>query len=340
MRAVIWHGPRQMTVEDTPVPQPGDREVLVKIHSVGICGSEISGFLGENSLRVPPLIMGHEFSGTVAMRGRAVDCLQEGEAVVVNPLITCGQCYFCQHGYENLCVTRKLIGVHTPGAFAEYVVVPEANCLPVASGDASLALHALAEPMACGVRAARVGAVKSGSRVLILGAGTIGLFSMVAVRDAGGKVVLVSETNAGRLAAAQGWGAERICNPQEEDVPALTRQLTDGLGADVVIDAVGSSGTRQTAIRAVRPGGKVVWIGLHTPETVVPGNDMIRSEIEVAGTFAYTPVDFQLAVDILASGKVDLDTSWLDERPLAACGASFTQLVDEKPAVAKIILHP
>lgn len=340
MQAVIWQGPRQMTVEDISVPRPGDGEILVKVHSVGICGSEISGFLGENSLRVPPLIMGHEFAGTVAERGPGSDHLREGDAVVVNPLITCGRCYFCQHGHENLCVSRKLIGVHTPGAFAAYVVVPETNCIPVASGDASLALSSLAEPLACGVRAVRVGRVEPGSRVLVLGAGTIGLFSMLAVQEAGGQVVLLSETNPGRLALAANWGALWTCNPLEADVVALARQKTDGLGVDVAIDAVGSASTRQAAIQAVRPGGKVVWIGLHTAETVVPANQMVRSEIGIRGSFAYTPVDFQQAVNILAAGKVEPHGTWLDERPLAACESSFVQLVDEQPAVAKIILHP
>lgn len=340
MRAVIWQGPRKMTISDTKVPQPGAKEVLVKIHSVGICGSEISGFLGENSLRVPPLIMGHEFSGTVAGAGHEAVRFQEGEGVVVNPLVTCGRCYFCQHELENLCVARKIVGVHMPGAFAQYVVVPECNCLPIAADPASLLLNSLAEPMACGVRAVKVGGVRPGSRVLVMGAGTIGLLSMVAAQKAGGILVLVSEVHPGRLAVAQAWGAKCTCNPAEEDVVKLARQLTSGLGVDIVVDAVGSTDSRQVAIQAVRSGGKVVWIGLHHADTMVPANHIVRSEIVIAGSFAYIPVDFQQAVGILAEGRVKLDGSWLDERPLDACEQAFIQLVDAPPAIAKIILHP
>jgi threonine dehydrogenase-like Zn-dependent dehydrogenase len=175
---------------------------------------------------------------------------------------------------------------------------------------------------------------------MVLGAGTIGLLSMVAVREAGGTVVLVSETNPGRLATAKAWGAEQICNPDEDDPVQLCHQITDGLGADLVIDAVGSTATRQTAIQAVRPGGKVVWIGLHIAESPVPANQIVRSEIQIAGSFAYTSADFQQAVDMLSEGKVPAEGIWLEERTLEACEASFTELIDDAPQTAKIVLHP
>ena len=340
MRAIIWNGPRQMDISDVPMPKPKAGEVLIKVHSVGICGSELSGFLGENSLRIPPLIMGHEFSGIVAQLGGQVTRFKTGDGVVVNPLITCGECFFCSRGLQNLCKQRQLIGVHTPGAFAEYVSVPEANCLPISPTASSLLLNSLAEPMACGVRAIRVGGVQPGDRVMVLGAGTIGLFAMVAIKEAGGTVVLVSETNSGRLDTARAWGAQNICNPLKNDPAQLSHQITEGLGVDVVIDAVGSTVTRQTAIQAVRAGGRVVWIGLHTSDSPVPANHIVRSEIQITGCFAYTPVDFQQAINILAAGKLPTQGLWLDERPLDSCAASFTELIDSHPSTAKVILHP
>ena len=131
MRAVIWNGPRQMEIRDVPVPEPKAGEVLVKVHSVGICGSELSGFLGESSIRVPPLIMGHEFSGIVVQSGEPIAHFKEGDGVVVNPILTCGECYYCRRGLQNLCQHRQIVGVHTSGAYAEFVTVPETNCLPV-----------------------------------------------------------------------------------------------------------------------------------------------------------------------------------------------------------------
>jgi 2-desacetyl-2-hydroxyethyl bacteriochlorophyllide A dehydrogenase len=340
MRVIVWKGPRQMEINDLAVPKPKAGEVLIKVHSVGICGSELSGFLGENSLRVPPLIMGHEFSGIVAQPGDRVTRFKEGDGVVVNPLITCGECYFCCRGLQNLCKQRKLVGVHIPGAFAEFVAVPEANCLPISATALSLLVNSVAEPMACSVRAVRVGGVQTGDRVMVLGAGTIGLLSIVTVREAGGSVVLMSEKNPGRLATAKAWGVPHICNPVEEDAVQLCQRVTDGLGADVVIDAVGSTITRQTAIQAVRAGGRVVWIGLHTAEGTVPANYIVRSEIQITGSFAYTPADFQQAVKILSEGKVRAEGTWLEERSLEACAASFAELIDNPPSIAKIILHP
>jgi L-iditol 2-dehydrogenase len=340
MRAIIWNGPRQMEIHDVAVPKPETGEVLVKVHSVGICGSELSGFLGENSLRVPPLIMGHEFSGIVVQSGDKASRFKDGDGVVVNPLITCGMCYFCTHDLQNLCKQRKLVGVHTPGAFAEYVTVPEANCLPVSTAASSLLINSVAEPMACGVRAIRVGGVQPGNKVMVLGAGTVGLTSIMAVREAGGTVVLVSELNSGRLATAKAWGAQHVCNPVKDDPVQLCQRFTDGLGVDVVIDAVGSTTTRQTAIQAVRAGGRVVWIGLHTAESAVPANHIVRNEIQITGSFAYTPADFQQAVDILNAGKIRADNTWLEERSLEACETSFTELIDNPPSTAKIVLHP
>jgi 2-desacetyl-2-hydroxyethyl bacteriochlorophyllide A dehydrogenase len=340
MRAIIWKGPRQMDIEDVAVPDPKDNDVLVKVHSVGICGSELSGFLGESSIRVPPLIMGHEFSGTVAQSGNQVTRFREGDGVVINPLITCGECYFCTRGLQNLCENRQIVGVHTPGAYAEFVTVPEANCFPVPGDSSSLLIYSLAEPAACGVRAAKLGGVKPGTQVMILGAGTIGLLSMVAVQEAGGTIVLVTEMNAGRMAAARAWGARHVVSPLEEDPVQLSRKLTNGLGVDLVIDAVGSTTTRQTAVQAVRAGGRVVWIGLHTAESSLPANSIIRDEIQIGGSFAYTPADFQQAVNMLAEGKIQASGAWLEERALEACEESFVELIDRPPSTTKIILHP
>jgi 2-desacetyl-2-hydroxyethyl bacteriochlorophyllide A dehydrogenase len=329
-----------MEIKDVPLPKPQPGEVLVKIHSVGICGSELSGYLGESSIRVPPLIMGHEFSGIVVQSGDKAVRFKDGDGVVVNPLVTCGECYLCMQDLQNLCQQRQILGVHKPGAYAEFVTVPEINCIPVTNKEASLLLYSLAEPTACGVRAAKIGGVGPGDKVMILGAGTIGLLCIVAVRQAGGSVVLVSEPNPGRLMTAKAWGAQHVCSPLDEDPIAVCQRITDGLGVDLVIDAVGSTPTRQTAIQAVRAGGKVVWVGLHSAETLIPVNQVVRSEVQMNGSFAYNPADFQQAVDLIAKGEVKLDGTWLEERPLEACEASFVELIDGQPEAAKIVLHP
>jgi threonine dehydrogenase-like Zn-dependent dehydrogenase len=339
MKANVWLGPRRMEAQDIPAPTPAPGEVVLREEAAGICGSELSGYLGQNSLRVPPLIMGHEFAGTVVARGEGVTDLREGDRAIVNPLIGCGACALCRQGLENLCPKRQLVGVHRPGAFAELVAAPAANCARLPEG-VTPAGGSLAEPLACGVRAARVGGVGPGSRVLVLGAGPIGLMCIAAVRRAGGTVALAADVNPGRLVTAATWGAEATCNPREESAAEAARRATDGLGLDVAIDAVGSDATRRGAIEAVRPGGTVVFLGLHEAESQIQANYVVRSETHITGSFAYTSADFSVAVAMLAAGKVRPAPDWLVERPLDACADSFAELIDAPPAIAKIVLRP
>lgn len=339
MRAVVWLGPREMRLQELADPVPGVDEVLLQVGAVGICGSELSGYLGQNSLRVPPLVMGHEFVGEVVGRGGQVTQLAPGDQVVVNPLISCGKCDLCRSGHENLCPRRQLVGAHRPGAFAELVAVSAASCT-VMPAHLSQVDGSLAEPLACGVRGARMGGVGPGIRVAIFGAGPIGLMCISACRQAGGEVRLIADMNDGRLATATRWGAQATCNVREEDPVSAVRRVSDGAGVDVAIDAVGTTATRRGAIAAVRPGGTVVLLGLHEAESALQANDIVRSEIHIVGSFAYTPADFAEAVGMLSRGEVRAATDWLEERPLDACTASFAQLVDTPPDIAKIVLRP
>src|SRR3954469_14936029 len=146
MKAVVWLGPRRMELQNEPEPQPQHSEVILRVGAVGICGSELSGYLGQNSLRVPPLVMGHEFAGTITVVGAGVTDLAIGDRVTVNPLTGCGVCALCQLGMENLCPKRQIIGIHRRGAFAELFTAPAASCTRLPAG-LSLVAGALAEPL-------------------------------------------------------------------------------------------------------------------------------------------------------------------------------------------------
>lgn len=339
MKAVVWLGPREMRVQELADPVPTGDEVLLRVGAVGICGSELSGYLGQSSLRVPPLVMGHEFAGEVISRGDQVTRLVPGDQVIVNPLITCGTCSFCSSGHANLCPHRQLVGAHRPGAFAELVTVHAANCTHIPA-NLSLVNGSLAEPLACGVRSARLGGVGPGVHVAIFGAGPIGLMCISACRQMGGDVRLIVDMNAGRLATALQWGAQATCNVRTEDPVQAAQRVSAGNGVDVVIDAVGTDATRRAAIAAVRPGGTVVFLGLHEAESTLQANYIVRSETRIVGSFAYTPADFAEAVAMLARREVQAASDWLEERPLDACAHSFAQLVDAPPAIAKIVLRP
>jgi len=339
MKAVIWLGPREMRMQDMADPVPGADEVVLQVRAVGICGSELAGYLGQNSLRVPPLVMGHEFTGDVIACGADVTHLSPGDRVVVNPLVSCGTCTYCRSGAANLCPRRQLIGVHRPGAFAERVAVSAANCYPVPDA-LSPVTASLAEPLACGVHAARIGGVQPGTTVSIIGAGPIGLMCIAACVQAGGDVQLVVDRHPDRLSTATSWGAGATYNARADDPVDAARQALGGRGVDVVIDAVGSTDARRAAVAAVRPGGTVVFLGLHEAESAVQGNAIVRSEVRIIGSFSSTPAAFAESVAMLARGDVCATPDWLEERPLDACADSFNQLIDDPSGIAKIVLRP
>jgi L-iditol 2-dehydrogenase len=340
MQALVWLGPREMVQRAELMPKLAEGEVLIAVGAVGICGSELSGFLGHNSLRVPPLIMGHECAGQVVQVTGGTFATGEaatvGARVTFNPLVACGTCDRCLAGRSNLCRRRQLVGAHRPGGFAQYVAVPARQCYPLPE-SLSLVAGSLAEPLACSIRAVGHSGVKPQKRLLILGAGPIGLCALAAARAQGVEQILVSDVAPQRLEIAQRWGAREVVNAREQDVLALVQQRYPG-GVDCVIDAVGATPVRIQAIRAVVPGGRVVLIGLHDEESVLPANYIIRQEIIVTGTFAYTDDDFAQAVDLLMRGVVQPSADWLEERPLSDGPSAFAELVDGKAKVAKIVL--
>jgi threonine dehydrogenase-like Zn-dependent dehydrogenase len=312
--------------------------VLVAVEAVGICGSELSGYLGQNSLRRPPLIMGHEAAGRIAFDSDATlsdgSPARAGVRVTFNPLLTCGACDRCQAGKSNLCRNRQLISAHRPGAFATYVAVPARLCIPLPD-HVSLTLGSLTEPLACSVRAvAHTGAPE---RLAILGAGPIGLLCLVAARAAGIEDILVSDISDRRLTVARAWGATATINARHNVLNAV-QAFAPG-GVDAVIDAVGLTVTRDQAVRAVTPGGRVVFIGLHEEESMLPANYIVRQEITVTGSFTYSDADFARALALLAEGRVSLDGDWLEERPLAAGPAAFEELLAGATRAAKIVLR-
>jgi threonine dehydrogenase-like Zn-dependent dehydrogenase len=337
MRALVWHGPRSLTLEHVPEPAPGPGEVLLRVEAVGICGSEVLGYVGHSSLRKPPLIMGHEFSGTVERAPRD-GRLARGQRVIVNPLVSCGECPLCRTGQTNLCLRRALIGAHRPGAFAEFVAVPERNCHPLPEGlDPTLA--AVAEPLACGVRAVEVARVTLGESVCVLGSGMIGLCAVAAARRAGAVTLAATDTHPVRLEAARAWGATHLLDARG-DVVAAVRHLTGSLGVDVAVDAVGLGATRRAAVACVRPGGRVVLVGLHEAESTFQANDIVRSETQVLGSFAYRLETFERAVGLLERGMIDGRGGWLEERPLEGAPDAFEELLSGRVSAAKVLLKP
>lgn len=330
MIALVYEAPYQMMLRQVAIPDLKPNEVLIRVAYSGICGSELSGYEGKNSLRKPPLIMGHEFSGIIEQIGdqalaRRPD-LTMGVPVTVNPLVTCGACSLCLSGRQSLCVNRKLISAVLPGSNAQYIAVP-AESVYILPESMSMTVAALTEPVACAVHSAELVRPRPDEIGLVIGAGPIGLLMIQALHDYGMKTVYCADLNAQRLAMA-------------ESLDAIPVQTTDLVGqADVVVDAVGASVTRQACIAAARSGGRVVFVGLHEADTSLPINDIIRREIICYGSFAYTPGDFRNALNGLSTGRYWLEESWTRIEPLANGQACFEELLHGS-SVAKIWLTP
>ena len=341
MRALVWLGPHQMELQTLPTPVPGKHEVLVHVGAVGICGSELSGYLGHNSLRVPPLIMGHEAAGTiVAGAGILADGtpVHAGQRVTFNPLVTCGTCDRCKAGRVNLCRYRKLLSASLPGAFAEYVTVPAALCWHLPE-KISFTAGSLAEPLACAVHAVELAQAHSGQNLLVLGAGPIGLCMIAAAKARGVKHIIVSDISDARLEIAKHWGATHTVNAKIADTVAATMAAFPN-GVDIAIDAVGTGLVRNQAIKSVMPGGTVVLMGLHEDETAIPTNYIIRQEIRLMGSFCYSREAFATAVDLISRHVVKATPDWLIERPLSDGKMSFEELLAGTSPVTKIVLIP
>lgn len=338
MQALVWDGPRQMSVVEMPAPSAAPGEVVVEVAACGICGSELEGWDGRMKNRTPPLVMGHELGGTVVAVGDGVDTTLIGLAVAVNPLMACGSCDRCQAAQPNLCSERGIIGINRPGGFAGRVAVPAENLLALPPA-VTPELGALVEPLANVIHAvdlaARAGAPAS---LLVLGAGSLGLLTTQVARVRGIATIVVADLQDDRLATAAAVGATATVNNRSADAAEQLAALLPA-GADAVIDCVGAAPTKQQALRSVRSGGTVVLVGLHDDDSPLSAHEIIRREITLTGSYTYTPADLSAAVDLLASGAIVAD-GWTTTLDLAEGPQAFADLVSNPGAFTKVLLVP
>lgn len=313
-------------------------EVRLRVAACGICGSELESFKTHSPRRPPPLVMGHEFCGTIAETGSGVREWRPGARVVSNSVVPCGGCARCTRGDTHLCADRQIFGMHRPGAFAEFVNVP-ARCLLPWPENLPAAAAALAEPLANGLHVVNLTRHLPAATALVIGAGPIGLFCQQALQVERGARVFVADLSPERLAVAKKLGAVRIINPREEDVAKVVAAETGGEGADLTVDAVGSALTKQTSLDALRPGGATVWIGLHENTVTLDTYGITLPEKQVLGTYAAKLEELRHALDLMASGRVDA-LSWVQSFPLAAGVEAFHRMLGAKGPDIKGVLCP
>ncbi len=327
MQALVYTGPNKMVLTDAPIPVPAPGEVLVRVQAVGICGSDMHAYHGHDARRPAPLVLGHEAAGVIASGPAA------GARVAINPLVVDQDCPVAKAGRPHLSPTRAIISMPPrPGAFAEYVTIPERNLLPVPDGM-EMRTASLSEPVAVSWHAVRIGLeklVQPRPRVLVQGAGAIGVAAALIARHRGAAAVDLAEPHPGRRGLLADAAGITPFDPNSHD-PGESAY-------DLIIDAVGAVATRQTASRLVRPGGVIVHVGL------LPGQDgydirrITLQEITLTGSYCYTPEDFAAALDALAQGALG-PLDWVETRPLAQGVGAFADLDAGRVGAAKIVLE-
>jgi threonine dehydrogenase-like Zn-dependent dehydrogenase len=329
MKALVYTGPNSLDYRDVPDPIAESDEVIVKVEAVGICGSDMHAYHGYDSRRPAPLILGHEAAG------RIVGGKRDGERVTINPLVVDPTCPYAIEGRWHLSPTRQIISMPPrPGAFADYVRIPERNVVSIP--DSLSILHAaLAEPIAVAWHAVRLGVERlhqplAACRVVVLGGGAIGLASAIVARHFGAVDLRIGEVNILRQKTIASTENFSVFTPGSEMEPREN-------SIDLVIDAVGALVTRAAASVMVRPGGVIVHAGL------LPGLDgldirkITLQEITLTGTYCYTPTDFIQTVDALASGTLG-GLKWFDVRPLSEGAQAFKDIDAGSASSPKLVL--
>jgi len=326
MKALVYTDVETLEYRDVADPVSASDMHLIKIDSVGICGSDMHAFLGHDPRRPAPLVLGHEGAGTIV--GGALD----GQRVTINPLVTCGNCAACLAGRDNLCPTRQIISMPPrEGAFAEYVSMPEAN-LVIVPPDVSFEKAALAEPIACGWHAVRLGKVTVGGTTLsalVIGGGAIGVGAALSLKAQGVPDVTLSEPNDLRRTYLAKTVDFKVISPN---------QLGDDM-FDIVVDGVGFDATRATASAHARPGGVILHIGLGGGTAGLDIRRMTLQEITFTGTYTYTAQDFRDTAAAIFDGSLGA-LDWTEERSLADGATAFADIRSGSTAAPKIILKP
>jgi len=339
MQALVFHGIHQLAIEEVPEPALAPGEVLVQVAACGICGSDLHGYLGHSPRRNRsiPLIMGHEFTGQVAALGPDVPGdIVVGQRVVVQPQTYCGRCRACRAGLSNICPNMSILGIERAGAFAERVAVPANRLFPLPDNLSDLD-GALVETLAVEVHLFRQTAHPLLRSVVVLGAGAQGLLAVQLARRAGASQIIVTDMMPHRLRLAEQMGATAALRG-DEDVVAGVMRLTDGWGAEFVVDAVGAAATRRQGVAMLAPGGTFGLVGLGPGETPLDFGPVINRELVLRGSYCYSDDDFMRALELLASGHIQVG-AMLDVAPLREGASCFERLMDPAAGLTTVLLQ-
>lgn len=342
MKVLLLSEYRHLEITDAATPTLGGDEVLIRVAACGICGSDVHGYDGSSGRRIPPIVMGHEAAGTLAAIGSDVTGLALGDRVTFDSTIYCGSCPSCVRGDINLCDRRQVLGVscqeyRRAGAFAEYVAVP-ARIVHRLPESISFPEAAMLEAVAVALHAVSLGGALAGSTALVIGAGTIGLLVLQALRVAGAQRVLVADIDATRLNLAKELGATETLDAKA-DLVSRVMDSTSSSGVDVAVEAVGRNETVHCAIDSARKGGTVILVGNIAPEVTLPLQKVVTRQIRLQGSCA-SAGEYPRAIELMAKGAIRVKPMITAVAPLAEGPQWFERLYGREPNLMKVVLTP
>ena len=343
MKALVLREYGKFSYDEIPDPRIQPDEVLVEVKACGICGSDVHGMDGSTGRRIPPVVMGHEASGVIVERGAAAGDWKLGDAVTFDSTVWCGECWYCRRGEINLCDNRRVLGVscaeyRRDGAFARYVAIPHRILYRIPEG-VGFTKAAMAEPLSIAFHAVRLAQPQVDDSAVVVGAGMIGLMILQVLKAAGCGTVISADVDASKLERARENGADIALDPQAPDFAEQVRQKTSGRGADLAFEAVGVSAAVQTAVASVRKGGRLALVGNVAPKVDLGLQSVVTREIALLGSCA-SRGDYPACLDLIANGRVRLDSLISANAPLSDGASWFDRLHGREPGLMKVILAP
>lgn len=327
MKTARYYGIEDIRYEELPVPNCGEKDVLIKVAYAGICGSDLHIYKKGMFIQNIPETMGHEFSGTIIKTGSKVHSLQAGDRVTANPMVTCGNCIACRTGHRGSCETLGFIGEVRPGCFAEYIALPQEDVIK-APPDIDLKKLALAEPLAVALNICRQAKPAPTDKVLIVGPGPIGLLTALALKNVCG---LENPTILGRfparLSIAKALGMK------------TTTQLGDDSYFDLIIEAAGNETALSTAVAHALPGGKICVVSIFEDDFIFDINTIVAKQLSIIGCNVYETRHIQESTKLLADGIIDPSPLVTDTYGLADCREAFAALCSKDKKACKILFQ-
>jgi len=338
-RVAVYHSNKDVRVEERPIPPILARELLVKVHASGICGSDVLEWY-----RVPkaPVVLGHEIAAEVVEAGTEVKEWKPADRVFVSHHVPCGECIYCKTGHETVCQTLRMTNFD-PGGFAQYVRVPEVNVrhgvFRIPEG-LSYDEATFIEPLGCAVRGQRAANLRAGQTVIVLGSGMAGLLHVRLAQAAGAAKIFATDVVPYRIEAAKAAGADGVWDAKD-DVPERVKAFNGGRLADLVIVCTAAPPAVEQAFRCVEPGGTILFFAPTAPDATVsmPFNLLWRNEVTITSTYGAAPRDIREAVELLGKGKVKVKDLITHRLPLQEAGKGFSIVAEGKESI-KVVLEP